>query len=116
MSDSASMKRVYQAFSATKVPGTYYQWPTGKAPELPFFIYHTENGGEFYADNRVFYGAPKYVVDLYEQPVDWDRQEQFEEAAAAIGPFTKYGPDWIADENCFVTSFEFQTSKEENNG
>lgn len=99
-------KAVYEALSASGIPGTKMAYPVGKTPALPFFVYMQESGGETFADNKNYETLTRYRAELYQKDNDPSVREAFESAVAAVGPFTT-NEGWIASENCYMTAYSF---------
>lgn len=100
-------KAVYRALSASGIPGTKKAWPEGGAPSLPWFTYEVEDDGVVFADDENSARLPVYRASLYEQSMDPDVEEAFEDAIAeAFGPFSceEY---WIESEGCWMTTYTF---------
>lgn len=99
-------EEVYSALSATGVPGTWMAWPTGKAPDLPWFVYMQEESGAFHADNSNYSSLPRMRVELYQEAPDPELEGRFEAAIGELSPFERYDT-WSDSENVGVTAFEF---------
>lgn len=103
---------VYATLSATGIPGTRLAWPTGKAPDLPWWVYRMEQTNTFCADNENYSATPRFRVELYEAAPDPEVEGKIADAISQIGPYERYD-DWSPDEKCLITAYEFTYAKEE---
>lgn len=102
-----SDERVFEALSATGVPGALQAYPEGKAPPAPFFVYMLDTAGEFYADDSNWAAIPSYRVELYEKARDADLEERFASAIrSAFGPVSVM-EDWVESEHARMVTFRF---------
>ena len=108
MTDDA---RVFSALKATGLKGTKFNWPVGKAPPLPWFIYFRNRGGEEFADNDNYFQFPRYVAELYVKENDPDLAEAFGRAVRTLGPFSRR-EEWLDSEGCMVYRFQFTLTPE----
>lgn len=99
-------KEVYEALSASGIPGTKVAWQEGMAPPLPWFTYQRKRKGEVFAENSNYSALPRYEAELYIRENDTGVREAFEEAVASIGPYTAY-ETWIPTEQCLEVSYAF---------
>lgn len=97
---------VYTTLKTSGLPGTKAAWPVGKAPELPWFVYKQDRGGEVFADNSNYEHMRRYTAELYMKDYDQEVVDRFEEALAVLSPYTS-NESWIPSENCFMRSYEF---------
>ena len=97
---------IFDALSVSGLPGTHIAWPIGNAPDLPWFVYEVDSWGETYADNKNYHVAPTVTASLYEAEADPKVEQAFEDAVAAIGPYSTT-ETWLADENALVIQHTF---------
>lgn len=98
--------KVYQALSASGIPGTYIAYQEGHAPPLPWFTYMERRGREFFASDTNYSKVQRFRAELYQRENDPQLRETFEAAVASIGPYTSY-TTWIPTEQCLMTSYDF---------
>ena len=59
---------------------------------LPFIIYYQNEQATFYADNKVYYTSPEFVILLCTKNKDYIKEEQLENI------FEKYNINYIKEE------------------
>ena len=98
--------RVFEALSASGIPGAYVAFQEGHAPPLPWFTYMERRGGEVFANDTNYSKVQLFRAELYQRENDPELRRTFEEAVASIGPFKSY-TTWIPTEQCLMTSYDF---------
>lgn len=92
---------------ATKV--TYYAWPVGAAPALPFICYLATGANNFAADGQVYHSATTVDVELYTATKDLTVEASIEAALTAAGFFwSKQSEEYLEDENCYEIIYEIE--------
>lgn len=99
-------QEVYQALTASGIQGTKIAYPLGGAPELPWFVYYIDKGGEVFADDSNYACLTRFTAELYMKENDPELKGRFEAAIATIGPFTS-NESWLTQEGCYMASYEF---------
>ena len=103
MTDDA---RVFARLLTTGLRGTKHAWSVGKAPPLPWFVYYRANGGWTFGDGKNYYLMPRYVAELYVKENSPELVASFEQAVAALGPFS-YREAWLDSEGCTQHRWSF---------
>lgn len=65
-----NQKELFSILKTTGLPVTYLEWPQGRVPPLPYFVFMQSDDDRFVADNVVFYDSPRYTVELYSKQKD----------------------------------------------
>lgn len=86
----------------------WWAWPEGKAPALPFICYHTPYANNFGADNKVFYTANHYIIELYTLNKDTVTEALIEAQLSAYGIYYTKNWGFIESENCYLTTYEIE--------
>lgn len=84
---------------------TYWKWPIGESPSLPFVCFFTNEDAEFAADNVTYYARPRFSVELYSKYRDQSLEALFEEAFRANDLFYTKEAVYLTDERCWETVY-----------
>lgn len=84
---------------------TYWEWPIGESPALPFVCFFTNEDAEFAADNVTYYARPRFSVELYSKYRDPNLEARFEEAFRANDLFYSKEAVYLTDERCWETVY-----------
>lgn len=84
---------------------TYWEWPIGESPSLPFVCFFTNEDAEFAADNVTYYARPRFSVELYSKYRDPSLEALFEEAFRANDLFYSKEAVYLTDERCWETVY-----------
>lgn len=57
--------------TATSMSATYFQWPIGHVPELPYLVWYLPGSENFTADDKVFKKIDTLNVELYTENKDF---------------------------------------------
>lgn len=87
---------------------TYYQWPEGEAPSLPFICYWQPGADNFAADGVVFFSAPIIRVELYSRLRAQDEEYLVEHALTDAGIFFEKEVDYLDSEQCYMTTYTME--------
>lgn len=84
---------------------TYWEWPIGESPSLPFVCFFTNEDAEFAADNVTYYARPRFSVELYSKYRDPSLEALFEEEFRANDLFYSKEAVYLTDERCWETVY-----------
>ena len=84
---------------------TYWEWPIGESPSLPFVCFFTNEDAEFAADNVTYYARPRFSVELYSKYRDPSLEALFEEAFLANDLYYTKEAVYLTDERCWETVY-----------
>lgn len=99
------MKNLLESISGFQGKVTYWEWPIGESPALPFVCYFSNSETEFAADNITYYSRPNFSVELYSKTRDFNTEALFEEAFRNAGLYYSKDAEYLDDERCWVTVF-----------
>ena len=84
---------------------TFWEWPIGESPSLPFVCFFTNEDEEFAADNVTYYARPRFSVELYSKYRDPSLEALFEEAFRANDLYYSKEAVYLTDERCWETVY-----------
>ena len=84
---------------------TYWEWPIGESPSLPFVCFFTNEDAEFAADNVTYYARPRFSVELNSKYRDPSLEALFEEAFRANDLYYSKEAVYLTDERCWETVY-----------
>ena len=58
---------------STELENTYYQYPEGEAPELPYILFYYPERDDFQADNKNYAKITQLNIELYTKEKDFER-------------------------------------------
>ncbi len=92
----------------TVLPGkvTFYAWPVGGAPQLPYICYYSTGSDNFAADNVVYDSNRPVRIELYTRSKDLATEAAVEAALTGAGIYWTRDESYIDDEKVFMTIYE----------
>lgn len=87
---------------------TYYAWPVGEAPSLPFLCYLETGADNFGADNKVYYSAKQIDIELYTQNKSSADEALVESALTNAEIYWTKSEEYIDDEKCWMITYEIE--------
>lgn len=84
---------------------TYWEWPIGESPALPFVCFFSNEDAEFAADNINYYARPRFSVELYSKYRDPATEALFEAAFNENNLYYTKEAVYLSDERCWETVF-----------
>ena len=84
---------------------TYWEWPIGESPSLPFVCFFSNEDTEFAADNINYYARQRFAVELYSKYRDRATEALFEAAFKQNNLYYTKEAEHLADERCWVTVY-----------
>lgn len=63
---------------STELENTYYQYPEGEAPELPYILFYYPERDDFQADNKNYAKITQLNIELYTKEKDFEKEEALE--------------------------------------
>lgn len=104
----AEINEILQAVPGFAGKVTYYQWPEGVVPSLPFICYWQPGTDNFAADGVVFFSAPIIRVELYSRLRAQDKESLIENALTAAGLFYEKEVEYLDSEQCYMTTYTME--------
>lgn len=94
----------------TVLPGkvTFYAWPVGEAPQLPYICYYSTGSDNFAADNVVYSSRRPVRIELYTETKDLATEAAVEQALTASGIYWDRDESYIDDEQVYLTIYEVE--------
>lgn len=103
-----TLAQVYTTLAATGLPVTYYAWPDGEAPFLPW-IAIVESSSDNFAADGIAYGEIKQVtVELYTKTKDPAAEALVQTALTGAGIYWDKTETYIESEQCFLNSYDIE--------
>lgn len=102
----AQLKTVLNAVLPGKV--TFYAWPVGDAPPLPYICYYSTGSDNFAADNVVYSSRRPVRIELYTEAKDLATEAAVEQALTASGIYWDRDESYIDDEQVYLTIYEVE--------
>lgn len=103
--NNETMRALLESVNGFANKVTYWEWPIGESPALPFVCFFSNTDTEFAADNTNYYSRPQYSVELYSKYRDKGTEALFEAAFKANDLFYTKDAEYLTDERCWVTVF-----------
>lgn len=100
------LKDLEELLATTGQPVTYYAWPIGKAPPLPYICYLSTGSDNFMADNKVHCPVTNVRVELYTRFKDEAAEQQVENALRELS--WNKTETYIESQKCFQISYELE--------
>lgn len=102
---SEQMRAILEGVQGFAEKVTYWEWPIGESPSLPFVCFFTNEDEEFAADNVTYYARARFSVELYSKYRDPSLEALFEEAFRANDLFYTKEAVYLTDERCWETVY-----------
>ena len=80
-------------------------FPEGEAPELPWIVYRQTSANGFFADNRVYYNSPVFVIELYTEVKSPETEKTLESALASAELIWTKDEDYLDSERCYMITY-----------
>ena len=77
-------------------------FPEGEAPELPWIVYRQTSANGFFADNRVYYNSPVFVIELYTEVKSPETEKTLESALASAELIWTKDEEYLDSERCYM--------------
>lgn len=84
---------------------TYYAWPVGEAPELPFLCYVEKRAENFAADNIVYSSGKEIDIELYTEQRSPGEEALVEAALTARDIYWEKELEYLDDEKCWMITY-----------
>lgn len=90
------------------LPCTYYSYPVGKAPSLPFIVWYFPNSSNFSADDEVYANIEALNIELYTENKDFNTEKVVEDVLDANNEFWEKSESYINDEHMYEVLYELE--------
>ena len=102
----AQLKTALSAVLPDKV--SYYAWPVGEAPPLPYILFYSVGSDNFGADNVVYHSRREVRIELYTRLKDLTTEAAVEAALTAAEIYWERDESYIDDEKVYLTVYEVE--------
>lgn len=89
-------------------PTTYWSWPEGEAPAMPYLVYFEEGTNNFGADNKVFHFARRIYVELLTEKKDPAAEANVEALLDGLDIFWTKEETHLDDEDAFEVIYSME--------
>ncbi len=87
---------------------TYYQFPEGSAPELPYLIFYYPSSDNESADNVVWAKVNRLNIELYTENKEFSKENAIEAVLTEHGFFYNKIETYIDDEKMYEVLYEVE--------
>lgn len=92
---------------------TYYSFPVGEAPELPYNIFYYPNRDDFNADGTNYQQITNLIIEHYSDEKDFDGEAAVEAVLETNGLVYTKTESYISDEKMFMVTYEMEVLLDE---
>lgn len=103
-----TFKEIAEMIEDIGLPFTYYSFPEGAAPPLPYIVYYYPGTDNFPADNKVYQIVQTLNVELYTRNKDFDQEEAVEGVLDTNGMVWDKSETYIDTEHMFEVLYEME--------
>ena len=90
------------------LPSTYYSFPIGEAPELPYIVFYYPNYDDLSADNINYQPIAQLNIELYTENKDFQTEKQVEQVLTSNGLFFSKSETYIEQEQMYEALYEIE--------
>lgn len=101
-----TLDEIKAMLETTGLPVTYYAWPVGAAPELPYICYLVAYTSNFAADGKVYHKIDHVQIELYTKWKEPKTEEKVEQALSSV--FWQKTETYLDSEQCFQILYEIE--------
>jgi hypothetical protein len=96
---------------------TYYSFPIGEAPSLPYIVFYYPSNDDFGADNKNYVPIVNLNIELYTENKDFSTEQTVEDVLEAHDIFFSKTETYLTSEEMYEVLYEMQIAIEkETNG
>ena len=106
--------QIKEMIESIGLPFTYYSFPIGEAPNLPYIIFYYPNNDDFSADNINYVPIVDLNIELYTEEKNFELEEQVESVLKQNGFFYDKSETYIQQERMFQVLYTTNFLKKEN--
>lgn len=103
----------------TGLPTTYYSYPIGDVPALPYLVWYLPNSDNVPADDKVYKKIEALNIELYSKTKDFATEATVEAVLESWGMVWEKTESYLGDERMYEVLYEMQIivdDEEINNG
>ena len=92
----------------TGLPNTYYSYPIGDVPALPYIVWYLPNSNNFDADDKVFKRIETLNIELYTKTKSFATEATVEGILDSWGIVWEKTESYLDDEHMYEVLYETQ--------
>jgi hypothetical protein len=100
------ISEIKEILASTELPVTYYQWPEGGVPQLPYLVWYLGDSDNFAADSKVYQRIEPLFVELYANPRSFATEETVESVLNDAELVWDKSPSFLDTEEMYLTTYE----------
>lgn len=97
---------IYSMISSIGLSCSYYQFPEGNAPALPYIVFYYPNNNDFVADNINYQTIVKLNIELYTENKDFTTEAAVETVLQNYGVVYQKTETYIDSELMYQILYE----------
>lgn len=110
-------KEIAQMINSIGLPYTYYSFPIGNVPDLPYVVFYYPSNDDLAADNTNYQKIVRLNIELYTKNKDFATEELVESVLNAHDLVFSRSEDYLTSENMYEVLYEMEVLiKGESNG
>jgi len=103
-----TFEEVKQILNETGLPFTYYSYPVGEVPNLPYMVFYYPNTENFGADDVVYAHISVLNVELYTKNKDFQTERAVESVFESHGLFWDKSESYLDSEHMYEVLYEME--------
>ena len=101
-----TFKDIAEMIESIGLPFTYYSFPIGNVPDLPYIVFYYPRNNDFIADDQNYQKIERLNIELYTQNKDFTTEEQVESVLNANGLVYSRSEEYITSEEMYEVLYE----------
>lgn len=101
-------KEINDLMAAIGLPYTYYSFPIGEVPDLPYFVFFYPESDNFGADNQVYQEITAVSIELYSKRKDFSSEKRIEDVLNANKIYWEKSSAFLTSEDMHETIYEME--------
>ena len=101
-----TFKDIAEMIESIGLPFTYYSFPIGNVPDLPYIVFYYPRNNDFIADDQNYQKIERLNIELYTQNKDFTAEEQIESVLNANGLVYSRSEEYITSEEMYEVLYE----------
>ena len=101
-----TFKDIAEMIESIGLPFTYYSFPIGNVPDLPYIVFYYPRNNDFIADDQNYQKIERLNIELYTQKKDFTTEAQVESVLSANGLVYSRSEEYITSEEMYEVLYE----------
>ena len=101
-----TFKEIADMVESIGLPFTYYSFPIGNVPNLPYIVFYYPTNDDFSADNLNYVKAVRLNLELYTKNKDFATEELVENVLNSHGLFFARSESYLDSEEMYEVLYE----------